>query len=153
MLLIPFHRRHLRRTAAVTLSAWLLALLATVVNACLLQPDLRNASASSALVRVALSEPVVRAFQVEHGDHGPRAGQADDSADASQASCLKFCDDESSTVAKGETAQPGLAGLPVAFRTNWHAVVPATAVAMRTSVERPLSQGPPLVIRFLRLTI
>jgi hypothetical protein len=104
-------------------------------------------------IRLGLSEPVVRVFHVEPGDHDSRAGHTGDTTDAGQATCLKFCDDESSTVAKSNTAQTDLSTLAVASRTNWYAVVPAITVAMHRSVEQSVSQGPPLVIRFLRLTI
>jgi hypothetical protein len=153
MLSLSFHRRYLPITALLTVSAWMLALLAGAVNACLLQPELGHAYTSAESTRSTLTESALRGSYVDHGDHGLRAGQTDNTTDAGQASCLKFCDDESSTVAKGKSAQASLSGFALASRTNWYTVAPATAVANRGAVERLFSHGPPLVIRFLRLTI
>lgn len=153
MLSLPFHRQHLRGVAFMMLSAWVMALLAGVVNGCLVQPELRHAPMSVVSIGLGVSEPVVRAFHVEPGDHDSRAGHTGDTPNAGQATCLKFCDNESSTVAKSKTAQTDLSSIAVATRVNGYAVVPATAVALHRSVERSGSQGPSLVIRFLRLTI
>jgi hypothetical protein len=151
MLSLSFHRRHLRRAALLTASAWVSALVAVVAHACLLQPEGGHSFTSRTANDSAVFEPAAQTAQVAHEHHGSRGAEADGTTDPGQASCVKFCDDESSTVAK--TAPHDLPGLLVASRTNWHVVLPATSAVVRVSVERPLAHGPPLVIRFLRLTI
>ena len=47
-----------------------------------------------------------------------------------QGGCLKFCDDEFSTIAKGETAQTDVPGAVVVASVDWHAGVPTATVAM-----------------------
>jgi len=92
-----------------------------------------------------------QALHVEHGDG--RAVQAGDTTDAAKAGCLKFCADESSTVTNGKATQPDLPGPVLVASVDWNRAVSTAAVARWQPVERPTSQGPPLVIRFLRLTI
>jgi len=150
------HHRAKRRTVWVTLAAWMLALLAGIANACLLQPQGSHSPASvvSAHDRsVVRSMHVAQAFHVEPGDQDGRALHAGDTTDAAQAACVKFCNDESSTVANGKTAQTDLPGPVLVASVDWRSAVPAAAVATWRLLERPTSQGPPLVIRFLRLTI
>jgi hypothetical protein len=151
MLSLSFHRRHLRRAALLTASAWVSALVAVVAHACLLQPEGGHSFTSRTANDSTVFEPAAQTAHVAHEHHGSRGAEADGTTDPGQASCVKFCDDESSTVAK--TAPHDLPGLLVASRTNWHVVLPATSAVVRVSVERPLAHGPPLVIRFLRLTI
>ena len=153
MLSLPFHRRHLRRTVWVTLLAWVLALLAGIANACQLQPHGPVAPASAASTHDSSTEHPTRALHVEHGRHDGHVEHEGSSTDAAKAGCLKFCNDESSTVAKGKTAQADLPGPVVVASVAWRSAVPTATVAMWRSAERPASQGPPLVIRFLRLTI
>jgi len=50
MLPMPFTRRQMRRTAGVTLFAWLFALLSGAVNACLIQPSATDLARSNALL-------------------------------------------------------------------------------------------------------
>ena len=156
MLTLPFHRRHLRRTTWVTLLAWVLALLAGLANACQLQPHEPGASASTSRAHAASSEGGLhsaQALHVETGHYQRHAEDDDAPADAGKAGCLKFCDDESSAVAKGQSAQTDIAGPVMVSSVEWRPAVPKATVAMRRSAARPPSQGPPLVIRFLRLTI
>ena len=135
----------------LTALAWVSALVAVVAHACLLQPEGGHSFTSRTANDSTLFEPAAQTAHVAHEHHGSRGAEADGTTDPGQASCVKFCDDESSTVAK--TAPHDLPGLLVASRTNWHVVLPATSAVARVSVERPLAHGPPLVIRFLRLTI
>jgi hypothetical protein len=155
-MLVFSHHRVKRRTIWLILVAWALALVAGVVNACLLQPQQLRAPASAASAHdlsVVRGMRIPGAFHVEHGDRADRAGGADGTMDAAQAGCVKFCNDESSTVTNAKTAQTDLPGPMLIASIDWRSTVPAAAVATWRSVERPVSQGPPLVIRFLRLTI
>ena len=144
MLILPFHRRRLQGTVWVTLLAWSLALLAGMVNACQIQPH-----------GAGLAAPVA-STQWPHVGYGRDDGHAEHDAptsDPGKAGCFKFCDDESSTVAKGTTAQPDLPGAALMSSLHWRSATSAATAATWRPVERPASRGPPLVIRFLRLTI
>ena len=153
---VLLHHRAKRRIVWVTLVGWVLAMLAGVANACLLQAQGSRAPASAALAHDGSAERGLRAAQalhVKYGDLDRHATQAGDTADPGKAGCLKFCDDESSTVTNGKAAQTDLPGPVLLASVDWHPAVRTAAVATWQPVERPTSQGPPLVIRFLRLTI
>jgi hypothetical protein len=151
-----FTRRQLRRTTAVTLLAWGFALLSGVVNACQIQPSVPGQHSSAVAVAGA---PVGGASgpgaprHIEPGHHAAGAEHDRPVNDAGQAGCLKFCADESSVVAKSKTAQPDLPGLAVMVSSPWRSATSVASAAPWWSLERPASQGPPLVIRLLRLTI
>jgi hypothetical protein len=156
VLSLPFHRRHVRCTTWVTLLAWGLALAAGVANACQLQPHEPEASASASRAHASASAEGLHATRTLHVEIGHHQSHAEDDgapADAGKAGCLKFCDDESSAVVKGKTAQVALAGAAIVSRVEWRPVTPKATVASRRSAARPPSQGPPLVMRLLRLTI
>jgi hypothetical protein len=155
MLSLYFQRHHLRRTAGLTLLAWVLALLAGTVNACQVQLHGPGTQASVVITQGDSAERGMRARQTLHreaGDHDGAGGPAGH-ADAGKGACLKFCDDESSTVAKGEATQTDLPGIVKVASTDWLPAMPTATVASWRSVEQQGSQGPPLFIRFLRLTI
>lgn len=140
-----FDRRRLRRTAWATLVFWLFALTAGVVNACALTP----------------AGPAERGGV--HGDialHDPHAGAPTAAAHASQheqdsgkVSCLKFCDDESSAIAKLKAPVVDLDSSLLTVVEAWNPIAAIGSVGFRQSLERPGSQGPPLVIRYLRLAL
>lgn len=152
---LTFNRRQLRRTACMTLLAWALGLLSGVVNACLLQPHSQTASASSATSSPELANAGLIDSTVAHVEHNHRdshqAGQGDHNA--GEAGCLKFCSDESSTLAKGKFTQADLPNPVVIAVVEWPSMAPLPMGTLRRSAERLASRGPPLVIRFLRLTI
>ena len=156
---LAFNRRQLHRTACVTLLGWVLALMLGVLNACLLQPHGWTASVSSTpsdpefadAGRIDLTVP-----QVGHGHHDSHSAQHGDhdaSKDAGKAGCLKFCSDESSTLVKGKFIHTDLPNSVVVAVVEWPSMAPLPMGTLRMSAERPASPGPPLVIRFLRLTI
>ncbi|MDO8420302.1 MAG: hypothetical protein Q7S90_09715 [Rubrivivax sp.] len=154
---VHFDRQGLRRTVWGTLVAWLLALSAGVVNACMLTPQgTLGGDAASALRYAAHTETSSRSGEVVHGnvvDSSPRLGQGQGQGqDVAKDSCLKFCDDESSALSAGKI--PALdPGVPLlAAIAPWSSSVPNTFVGTRLSLQRPPAQGPPLVIRLLRLT-
>ena len=158
---LTFNSCQLHRTARVTLLAWVLALMSGVVNACLLQPHGQTAPASSIVTSspefadAGLIESTVA--HVEHSHHDlHQAPQGDHDAaneDAGKAGCLKFCADESSTLAKGKFTQADLPNPAVVAVGEWPSLALLPMGTLRRSAERPASPGPPLVIRFLRLTI
>ena len=151
VLTLHFHRRHLRRSVWVMLLAWLLTLSAGVANACQIQPHGLRAPAAVAPRHDA---------SAERGGYHTRTLPDDglsqhhgSTTEAAKAGCLKFCDDESSAVAKSTTAQTDSPGPFMVANVEWRSAVPTGTVTIWRSVERPASHGPPLVIRFLRLTI
>ena len=157
MLTLPFTRRHLRRSACVTLFAWLFALLSGAVNACLIQPsatDLARANVSLAGPLVGgVAGPGQATRQIENAQHhaGDKHGAPVD--DLGEAGCLKFCADESSAVAKSKAAQADLPGPFFVSYVDWQPASPVADAAPWRSVDRTAAQGAPLFIRLLRLTI
>jgi hypothetical protein len=157
MLTLPFTRRHLRRSAGVTLFAWLFALLSGAVNACLIQPSATDlARANVALVGPLVAEvagPGQATRQIESAQHhaGDEHGVPVD--DLGAAGCLKFCADESSAVTKSKVAQADLLGPFFVSRVDWQPASPVADAAPWRSVDRTAAQGAPLFIRLLRLTI
>jgi hypothetical protein len=130
---LRFPRRRLQHTLWVMLVAWLFALGMGVVNACVVATPAVDGH------RVA-----AHASSVDHHGHGDATGKT---------SCLKFCDDESSALSKGDVSAPDL-GVPLfAVLSTWPSIIPITAVGTWLALDRPIVQGPPLVIRFLRLTL
>jgi hypothetical protein len=79
-------------------------------------------------------------------------GHEHPTVDAGKAGCLKFCADESSTLAKGHKTQHDLPGPAPMAGVQATSVIAVATVAPWRPVERPASLGPPLVIRLLRLT-
>lgn len=142
MLSLPLHRHRLRRTAWVTLLAWVLASLAGMVNACQLQPHDARVPLSITGQPLDSAGPVVHAEAAQHGaDHMDRAA------------CLAHLADAASTVAKGESAQAVVAGAVMPLGLEWRLTLPKATVPLWRSSARPGLPGVALVIRLLRLTI
>lgn len=131
-LLLPRHC--LRRLVWATLVAWLFALSVGVLNACVLTP------------RVSDGHGLVAGGDSSIAQHGH------DDANA-KTSCLKFCADESSALSKTQGSAPDL-GVPLLLVLSaWQPIVPVIAIGTRRLFDSPMPHGPPLVIRFLRLTL
>jgi hypothetical protein len=142
MRVFHFDRRRLRRTARATLLVWLFALAAGVVNACALAP----------------AGPAERVdAHADFAVHGPDAvapaGHEGHEQDSGKVSCLKFCDDESSAIVKLKLLLVDFGSSLAAMAAPWNLTAASGNIGLRPSSERPGSQGPPLVIRFLRLTL
>jgi hypothetical protein len=132
------------------LFAWLFGLTAGVVNACALNQP--NAPARGVVVQSHAAHAAHAGADTGHHVDGPVAHHEHEQNSSSD-SCLKFCDDESSALSKGNTAAQDQVVLLVAA-TLWPvAVVPVPEVGAEPSSARPSAQGPPLVIRFLRLAL
>ena len=155
---LAYHRRCLRRTAWVTLVGWLWALAAGVVNACALAP-------SGALGHDAALVPFAAADGLNHagaknaakpGNHDGEVwhvGNAGGEHDADKASCLKFCEEGSSALAKGTASPLDPGTLATALAPTWRPDVTAPRAATWQPQPTPFSQGLPLAIRFQRLTL
>lgn len=135
--------RRLRHTAGVTLAVWLLALAAAVANACALGPAGQE--------RAVLQAEVTSHEQPHAGDE--RGGQHQHGPDSGPASCLKFCDDESSAVVKVKLPAADLGSGLTLVAHPWQPFAASGSVGWRLPSRQPGSQGPPLVIRFLRLAL
>ena len=150
---LRFHRRHLRCTIWLTTVAWCLALFSSVVNACLLTPA-GSARLEAALHEVAHaanhSQPEDHAFPVGHDAHDALPGAEHG---AGTEGCLKFCDDGSTALSKG-TVSAVDPGVPIgsAFAA-WSPMLADSCSASRPWWDRPITTGPALHIRFLRLTL
>jgi hypothetical protein len=154
-----FDRRQLRRTAWVTLVVWLFALAAGVVNACALAPAgsaARGVSPVSHVDIAAHDAAEGTLVSVGHdGDHdqvGPVSSHTH-GHDAGKDSCLKFCDDESSAIAKVKLPVVDLGAGLLTVVEAWNPIAALGSLGVRRARERPGAQGPPLVIRFLRLIL
>ena len=137
----------MRRFAWLTLLTWSFALASGVVNACVLNLPDRSVDGSTLSLH---NETATHAASSQGiGGHG-----ADDHEGTSgKDTCLKFCDDESSTLAKSTSYGADMAAALVDLRVQQRLAVPAVTVDSSLSPEPPHAQGPPLVIRFLRLTL
>lgn len=153
---LSFHRRRLQRIVWLTLVGWVFALASGVVNACLSAPAPIQ---RSGLAQQTSAGEVAHDVHLPAGDH--RASEARAAAatqsphDRSSASdsCQKFCDDEASALSKNLSPSADLpAPLIVAF-VHWPPDALGASTAARWSHWQTAGQGPPLVIRFLRLTL
>ena len=137
----------MRRFVWLTLLTWSFALASGVVNACVLNVPDRSAEGSTQSLH---NQSATHAASSQgfggHGadDHGGTSGKD---------TCLKFCDDESSALTKSTSYGADMAVALVDLRVHQRLVVPAVTVDSSFSPEPPHAQGPPLVIRFLRLTL
>lgn len=146
-----FHRRRLRHFVWVVLFAWVFAMGAGVANACLVALPGSAPAGHENHRHVHESPGHGHAPAVPDGDqeghaHEPRV-------DPAKTSCLKFCDDESSALSQCggswfdvHPADVLLGGLQIRL-------APIADARARRSLESHRAQGPPLVIRLLRLTL
>lgn len=154
---LHFTRRQLRHTACVALFAWVFALVSGVANACLVQAAEPGAAAFSLAAGTRIGGCDSGVAPCEH-DAGPAHHHADSERGGpvepgGKAACLKFCADESSTLAKSKASQADLPGPVLLAGAPWLTAVQVAAAAQWQAVERPASVGPPLFLRLLRLTI
>jgi hypothetical protein len=150
-----FDRRQLRRTAFATLVVWLFALTAGAVNACVLMPERVAVQVSHA--DILAHEPGVDTLSgTDHEsshEHDQSVDQHGHGHDSGKGSCQKFCDDESSAIAKARLPVVDLGATLFTVVQPWSTIVVVGGAGFRQSLDRPRSHGPPLVIRFLRLTL
>jgi hypothetical protein len=153
---LSFHRRRLHRIVWLVLAGWVFALASSVAHACLSAPPPGQ--------RGGLERPLsagVAAHEVHEPDVERRASEALDSS-ITQAShegypasdsCLKFCDDEATALSKSLSASTELPASSTATLVHWPPLIRSGLAAVRWSGWQTAVQDPPLVIRFLRLTL
>lgn len=149
----PFHRRFLRRAVWVTLVAWVLAWGAGVASACQLPMHGPGVATVVASLHDRSTELGMRSMPAPHAESRHHDGPTAPAGPANNDGCRKFCTDASSSVVKTNPVQADALGPPLVASVAWPAAIRTASVAMWWSTERPASQGPPLVIRLLRLTI
>lgn len=152
--------RRLRQFVWLTLLAWSFALASGVVNACLLTPPgpISDGSHPPAHGEAATQ---ARPHDGARGLHGAASDEADaigvaqhehQQGTSGKDTCLKFCDDESSAVVKSASLGVDLIVALVDPGVR-RIAVPVANIDSGWLLEQPRAQGPPLVIRFLRLTL
>jgi hypothetical protein len=152
--------RRLRQFVWLTLLAWSFALASGVVNACLLTVPGPITDGSTPPVHgegATQGRPDDEAMGL-HSAAGGEAGVANlvqyehQQGSSGKDTCLKFCDDESSAVVKSTSLGVDLVMALVEPGVR-RIAVPVENIGAGWLPEQPRAQGPPLVIRFLRLTL
>jgi hypothetical protein len=160
MLAFRSSTRRLRQFVWLTLLAWSFAMASGVVNACLLTlpGPISDGSPPPAHEESATHPRHHVGPRGQHGATGDEAGAVDlarhDHQEGSSGTdtCLKFCDDESSAVVKSTSLGVDMVAALVDPGVR-RIVVPLANIDSGWLLEQPRAQGPPLVIRFLRLTL
>lgn len=151
--------RRLQRLVWLTLLAWSFALVSGVVNACVLSlPGRAGETPSPPALGVAAS---LARHSEQLGTHGPEDHAIGSSTHAHEQergspakdSCLKFCGEEASALVKNMAPAADMVAALVDSGTRRRLAVPAVQVDFSAALEQARAQGPPLVIRFLRLTL
>ena len=125
--------RRLQRLVWLTLLAWSFALASGIANACVMSLSARATGESGPPAQM-------HAHEQEPGSAG-------------QDPCLKFCDGESSAIAKSTTSAADMGAALVDAQLERRLAVPPLQADPGAPPQPPRAQGPPLVIRFLRLTL
>ena len=137
-----------RNTAFAMLLVWIFALASGVANACFLETPAHH---STAVKGPAMATLPVPAELVAH--LGATAAHHDD-ADSTKESCLKACDEGTHGLPKAysgvDHADPGP---PTLVTTLWTTSTPVVSAPRRVdSLAIPIP-GPPLRVRYARLTL
>jgi hypothetical protein len=149
--------RRMRQLVWLTLLAWLFGLAAGVVNACVLSLPGPVVPSSAQSVQGRAAHHGVAGFA--HGSVTPdeqeheQEHEQEDEQDSGKDTCLKFCDEESTALSKTKTYGADTPVALVELGDLRGTAVPIKCIGNRISLQRPVAQGPPLVIRFLRLTL
>jgi len=153
-------KQRLQRLVWLTLLTWSFALASGVVNACVLSLPGRMAEGASPTAHGEAATPARSSEGI--GKHGPEDRRAatdglhpheQDPGNSGKDTCLKFCDDESSVLAKSTPSSADTVTALVDGRVDRHLAVARLQADSGPLPEPPRAQGPPLVIRFLRLTL
>ena len=143
------HPRSKRSTAFVVLLVWLFAVASGIANACVLKAHGNHAHVVAA-----------EAFEAGH-DHNAPAGHAHDAddhdgdeSDISKAPCLKVCDDGTKLLIKQQASLDlGDPGSPFLVSVLWTTVIPVATIPRQREGLESAAHGPPLRVRYSRLTL
>ena len=146
---LRFDRRRLRHTVWVMLLAWAFALLAGAVNACMLAPQV--------LAGQGLSSDISAHAEGARGERGHDGfgvpdHHREEQSHAAKDNCLEFCDNQSSALSKSHHSSLDSDTPAIVASAPWDPIIPKAHLA-KLVIQRPIAQGPPLVIRLLRLTL
>ena len=141
--------RSKRNTAFVVLVVWLFAVASGIANACVLKTHGDHAHIVAA-----------EAFEAAHDPNAP-AGHAHDTADhdgdkldISKAPCLKVCDDGTQLLIKQQASLDiGDHGSSFLVSVLWTTVIPITTIPRQRDGLESAAHGPPLRVRYSRLTL
>ncbi|MEI2677417.1 MAG: hypothetical protein V9G29_05880 [Burkholderiaceae bacterium] len=153
---LNFHRRRLHRIVWLTLTVWVFAFSSGVVNACLSAPLLGQRSGLVQPISTGTTAHDVHEPAADHRSPAqPDSATTQNPHDRSPASdnCQSFCDDEASALLKSLSSLAELPVLLIGALDRWPPVAQSTLAAARWTHWQTAAQGPPLVIRFLRLTL
>lgn len=149
------HRRQLRHFVWMALFAWVFALAAGAANACLVTlPDSVPAEHQNHRhVHESMGPGHAPAVLADHADEHSGGHPHPAQIDPAKTSCLKFCDDEASALVK--SGSPWFDWAPADALLGGLHIQPAPLADARErlSLASRHAQGPPLVIRLLRLTL
>ncbi len=148
-----FGSRRTRYTAAVMLFVWLMSLGISVANACLVQQDhpgrelLSHSRSGMTSVAATERDVALHNFAKAHV-------QADENVmSPEKLTCLNFCVAEQDTLVKHQVdSDLGHAIVPVLFLT-WPLLPALDQISQPEAFGSLTSTGPPIFIRYLRLTI
>ena len=136
-------RRAKRRTVVVTLVAWGLALVAGMVNACVLHEAGPGYHGQGQARPSAVPEVQALASQAEPpGDAGEH-----------KQPCQQFCDSEASTAVQRQGHGPTDLGHAVVHVGDWTPSLAPVALVKLPFDDRPPPDRLPIAIRFVRLTL
>ena len=143
------HPRSKRNTAFVVLLVWLFAVASGIANACVLKTHGDHA-------QVITSEP----FEAAHAHNAPASHTPDaddrdgDELDISKAPCLKVCDDDTQLLITQQTSldlgDPGSAFL---VSVLWTSVIAVVTIPRQRDCLQATAHGPPIRVRYSRLTL
>ena len=154
-MLLFFRHRAKRRTVMVTLVAWTLALMAGLVNACLLQ-DAAPGQHGQVYGHPSSGQSIEIHSDSSATPQDAALGMPSEptgDADAYKETCKKFCDSEAPTAVRLQGHDPADPGHAVVIAGACTPDLAPVAQAKVPFDERPLPQSPSVAIRFLRLTL
>jgi hypothetical protein len=151
-----------RRVCVATLAAWVFAIASGAVNGCVLTAS-EPGEAHSTLVATTSAEPdcdhdsdqdddAGKGLAAEH-EVGHSHSASDDEHGDSHPGCHKFCKDSGGTLPKqASVGSPDLSH-PLLVASVVYLTPSKSVPVVQREAEHPWANDPPIVIRFLRLTL
>ena len=138
--------RSKRNTAFMVLLVWLFAVASGVANACVLKAH--DAHSNVETVDAAHADRASAGHVVAVADHGS------DEVDVSKAPCLKVCEDVRQLLIKQQTSLDiGERGSAFLVSVLWTTVIPVVTFPAQRDGIQPTAHGPPVRVRYSRLTL
>ena len=138
--------RSRRNTAFMVLLVWLFAVASGIANACVLKAH--DAHSSVETVDAAHGVHASTGHKVAVADHGS------DEVDVSKAPCLKVCDEGTQLLIKQQTSLDiGERSSAFLVSVLWTTVVPVVTFPTQKDGLQATAHGPPIRVRYSRLTL